>query len=47
LAKDDFLIDDRVENGAGEFKGKHVHFGPNGKNHPDWKSVIAYMKHFA
>lgn len=47
LAKGDFLIDDRTANGAGNFKGKHVHFGPNGKNYPDWKAVIAYMKHFA
>src|SRR5690554_1846236 len=45
LAKGDFLIDDRTANGAGEFPGKHVHFGPTGhKDFRDWKGVISYMK---
>lgn len=45
LALGDFLIDDRTANGAGEFPGKHIHFGPNGdKDFTDWKAIIAYMK---
>ncbi|WP_241836886.1 hypothetical protein [Aequorivita sp. KMM 9714] len=44
LAKGDFLIDDRKANGAGEFKGKHIHFGPEGKDFADWKTVVTYMK---
>lgn len=48
LLKGDFLIDDRTANGAGEFKGKHVHFGPTGhRDFGDWKAVIAYMKNLA
>jgi len=34
----DYLIDDRLKNGAGEFKGELLHFG-EGKQYPDWKSV--------
>lgn len=37
----DYLIDDRLKNGAAEFKGKHIHFGS--KDFPDWKSVIKYF----
>jgi|AntDeeMinimDraft_4_1070355.scaffolds.fasta_scaffold03640_5 5'(3')-deoxyribonucleotidase len=45
LAKGDFLIDDRKKNGAGEFSGKHLYFGPEEeKDFKDWKAVIAYMK---
>ncbi|MAO49647.1 MAG: hypothetical protein CML16_02045 [Pusillimonas sp.] len=47
LAKGDFLIDDRTENGAGEFPGKQIHFGPTGKDFADWKAVISYMKNLA
>ena len=47
LAKGDFLIDDRTENGAGKFPGKHIHFGPTGKDFADWKAVISYMKNLA
>ena len=42
-----FLIDDRTANGAGEFKGKHIHFKENGKGFEDWQKVIAYMKRLA
>lgn len=38
----DFLIDDRLKNGADRFKGEHVHFGT--EKFPDWKSVVAYLK---
>lgn len=45
LLKGDYLIDDRVQNGAGEFTGKHVHFGPEGhKDYGDWKAVVTYLK---
>lgn len=48
LLKGDFLIDDRTANGAGEFTGKHVHFGPDGhKDFGDWKAVVAYLKNLA
>ena len=38
-----FLIDDRVENGASDFPGEHLHFGPEGK-YPTWDSVVEYLK---
>lgn len=45
LANGDFLIDDRIANGAGEFPGKHIFFGPDGhKDFGDWKAVVAYLK---
>ncbi|MCZ4319044.1 hypothetical protein O4H26_08585 [Aequorivita viscosa] len=47
LAKGDFLIDDRTANGAGEFTGKHIHFGPEGKDFGDWKMVVGYLKNLA
>ena len=34
----DYLIDDRTKNGAGEFKGTHIHFGTN--EFPNWESVL-------
>lgn len=37
----DYLIDDRTKNGAGEFKGEHIHFGT--EKFPDWKSVVTYL----
>jgi len=36
-----YLIDDRTKNGAGEFTGKHIHFGT--KEFPDWESVLKYL----
>lgn len=38
----DFLIDDRLKNGADKFKGEHIHFGTN--EFPDWESVVSYLK---
>ena len=38
----DFLIDDRTKNGAGEFRGEHIHFGTD--KFPDWKTVVRYLK---
>jgi len=37
----DYLIDDRTKNGAGEFKGKHIHFGS--LEFPDWDAVLNYL----
>ena len=42
LQRGDFLIDDRTKNGAGQFTGKHVHFGQ--PEFPDWAAVMAYMR---
>ena len=37
----DYLIDDRTANGAGQFRGEHIHFGS--ERFPDWNSVLAYL----
>ena len=37
----DFLIDDRLANGANEFRGEHIHFGR--QPFTDWRSVITYL----
>ena len=37
----DYLIDDRLANGASEFKGEHIHFGK--KPFTDWGSVLSYL----
>ena len=37
----DYLIDDRTENGAGQFRGKHIHF--NSEEFPDWSCVCEYL----
>ena len=34
----DYLIDDRTANGAGDFKGEHIHFRTD--EYPDWNSVL-------
>jgi 5'(3')-deoxyribonucleotidase len=50
LNKGDFLIDDRLANGAGEFEGELIHFGPKDEKEkrdgrfPDWDSVIDFFK---
>ena len=41
LNSGDYLIDDRVKNGAGEFRGEHIHFGT--ERFPDWQSVCTYL----
>lgn len=38
----DFLIDDTVHNGAGQFTGEHIHFGT--EKFPDWPAVTNYLK---
>ncbi len=37
----DFLIDDRIKNGADKFTGEHILFGS--VDFPDWKSVLNYL----
>lgn len=37
----DYLIDDRLKNGAGQFTGEHIHFGT--EKFPDWDSVLKYL----
>ena len=41
LNRGDYLIDDRLKNGADKFIGKHIHFGT--EKFPDWKSVLSYL----
>ena len=41
LCEGDFLIDDRINNGAIDFKGQLILFGS--EHFPDWKSVIKYL----
>ena len=43
----EFLIDDRPNNGAKDFKGEWIHFNPKddpAPKFPDWKSVVKYLK---
>ncbi len=37
----DYLIDDRPNNGAKDFKGEWIHFGSD--SFPGWNSVIEYL----
>ena len=37
----DYLIDDRLRNGAEKFKGEHIHFGT--EKFPDWDAVLNYL----
>ena len=41
LNSGDYLVDDRTHNGAGQFSGKHIHFGT--AELPDWASVTTYL----
>jgi len=41
LNRGDYLIDDRLKNGADKFTGEHIHFGT--EKFPDWKSVLSYL----
>lgn len=42
LNKGDYLIDDRLANGADKFEGEHIHFGT--EKFPDWETVVTYLK---
>jgi len=37
----DFLIDDSIKNGAGEFRGELIRFGNT--DYPNWESVVEYL----
>ena len=37
----DYLIDDRIKNGADRFRGEHIHFGT--ERFPDWNVVVEYL----
>ena len=41
LNKGDYLIDDRLKNGAEDFEGEHIHFGQD--KFPNWDSVLEYL----
>jgi len=41
LNKGDYLIDDRIKNGAAEFEGELILFGS--ERFPNWQSVCAYL----
>ena len=41
LNRGDYLIDDRLKNGADKFIGEHIHFGT--EQFPNWKSVLNYL----
>ena len=42
LNSGDFLVDDRLANGADRFTGEHIHFGT--KKFKNWSSVVEYLK---
>jgi 5'(3')-deoxyribonucleotidase len=37
----DYLIDDRLKNGASGYSGEHVHFGS--EKFPNWEHVVGYL----
>lgn len=37
----DYLIDDRLKNGADRFKGCHIHFGT--EKFPDWEHIVDFL----
>jgi 5'(3')-deoxyribonucleotidase len=41
LNKGDYLIDDRIKNGASDFEGELIHF--TSEKFPDWDSVLKYL----
>ncbi len=43
LNRGDYLIDDRTNNGAGEFEGELLLFGS--EKFPDWESIKKYFLH--
>lgn len=38
----DFLVDDRLKNGAGRFSGEHIHFATS--KFPDWETTLKYLE---
>ena len=41
----DYLVDDRIRNRAGEFKGMHIQFGTD--EFPDWEMTLKYLQNNA
>jgi len=41
LNSGDYLIDDRLKNGADKFPGEHIHFGTD--RFPNWETVCKYL----
>ena len=41
LCTGDYLIDDRPNNGASEFKGEWIHFGS--ERFPNWERILNYL----
>lgn len=41
LVLGDYLVDDRLKNGAERFRGEHIHFAT--PRFPDWATVRAYL----
>ena len=41
LNSGDYLIDDRLKNGADKFPGEHIHFGT--VRFPNWETVCKYL----
>ncbi|MEQ1891577.1 MAG: hypothetical protein ABL998_03455 [Planctomycetota bacterium] len=41
LVLGDYLVDDRLKNGAERFRGEHIHFATS--RFPDWATVRAYL----
>ncbi len=41
----DYLVDDRIKNGSGNFKGAHIHFGT--PRYPSWDVVLPYLESIA
>jgi 5'(3')-deoxyribonucleotidase len=37
----EYLVDDRLKNGAADFKGEHIHFGT--QKFPNWAVVLKYL----
>ena len=38
----DYLVDDRLKNGADRFGGQHLHFGES--EFPDWPAVVRFLR---
>ena len=41
MLRGDYLIDDRLTNGAKDFRGMHIHFGSS--RFPDWNAVTTFL----
>lgn len=41
LLRGDYLVDDRLANGVGDFEGEHIHFGS--EDFPGWDETLKYL----